>query len=133
MPNNSQTNSRGKTITLWTVQILLRAMFIAAGGAKLASVPAMVELFDHIGFGQWFRYVTGIVEVTGGILLLMPRTAPFGAMLMIPTMACAVCTHLLLIGGNPLPATVLVILSAVILWLRRQQVSGLFGRVTASA
>jgi putative oxidoreductase len=133
MPSNSKTKSRGKTITLWTLQILLGAAFIGAGSAKLAGVPMMVELFHHIGFGQWFRYVTGTVEVTGGILLLTPRTAPFGAMLMIPTMICAAATDFFLIGDNPLPAAVLVILNGVILWLRRLQVKELVGRVAASA
>jgi hypothetical protein len=133
MPSTAPTYSRRKTIILWILQILVGGLFIAAGGMKLASVPMMVEIFDHIGFGQWFRYVTGTVELAGGVLLLMPRTAPFGAMLMIATMACAVCTHLLLIGGSPVPAATLLILSSVILWLRRQQISGLLGRVTASA
>ncbi len=132
MPSTSPTYSRGKTITLWALQILVGVLFIAAGGMKLAGVPMMVEIFDHIGFGQWFRYVTGIVELAGGILLLMPRTAPFGAAMMIATMACAVCTHLLLIGGSPVPAALLLVLSAAILWLRRQQVSVLIGRATAS-
>ena len=31
----------------------------------------MVEMFDKIGLGQWFRYLTGGLEVTGAILLLV--------------------------------------------------------------
>jgi len=26
----------------------------------------MVTLFNQVGVGQWFRYVTGIIELTGG-------------------------------------------------------------------
>jgi putative oxidoreductase len=88
----------------------------------------MVEIFDHIGFGQWFRYVTGSVEIIGGLLLLAPRTAMVGAALLLVTMVCAILTHLVLIGGNPAPAFVLVILNAAILWLRRAQIAQLIGR-----
>ena len=31
-----------------------------------------VRTFDAIGLGQWFRYATGIVEVAGGLLFLVP-------------------------------------------------------------
>lgn len=34
-------------------------------GSKLAGAPAMVGLFDTIGIGQWFRYLTGSLEVSG--------------------------------------------------------------------
>ncbi|CAB3707045.1 hypothetical protein LMG24238_03957 [Paraburkholderia sediminicola] len=125
MKTTSQTRSRGKTITLWTLQILVAAAFIGAGSAKLASAPMMVQIFDHIGVGQWFRYVTGIVEVVGGIMVLIPRSAPFGGVLLATTMACAICVHLLRIGGNPAPAFVLLVLSAAIVWLRRDQLASL--------
>lgn len=33
----------------------------------------MVELFNEIGLGQWFRYLTGGLEVVGAVALLIPR------------------------------------------------------------
>ncbi|WP_434113239.1 DoxX family protein [Paraburkholderia caffeinilytica] len=133
MKTTSQTRSRGKTITLWTLQILVAAAFIGAGSAKLASAPMMVQIFDHIGVGQWFRYVTGIVEVAGGIMVLLPRTAPFGGVLLAVTMACAICVHLLRIGGNPAPAFVLLVLSAAIAWLRRDQLASLLSSARSTS
>ena len=62
----------------------LALMFLVAGGSKLAGVPAMVTLFDALGAGQWFRYVTGIIEVVSGLALLTPAVAVFGALLLIP-------------------------------------------------
>ena len=41
------------------------------GFFKLSGDPRMVGLFDAIGVGQWFRYVTGSLEVLGAILLLI--------------------------------------------------------------
>ncbi|REM31572.1 DoxX family protein, partial [Mycobacterium tuberculosis] len=70
-----------------------------------------VQVFDAIGFGQWFRYLTGLVEVGGALLLLVPATGFLGGLLLAATMVCAVATHLVLIGGNPAPAVVLALLS----------------------
>lgn len=56
---------RMRTYAAWALQILLAAAFLAAGLSKLTDVSAMVELFDAVGLGQWFRYVTGVVEVAG--------------------------------------------------------------------
>jgi putative oxidoreductase len=43
----------------------------------------MVETFDKIGIGQWFRYVTGGIEVASAVLLLSPRLTPVGAALLV--------------------------------------------------
>ena len=115
-------------VILWTLQILVAAAFLAAGGAKLAGVPPLPALFDQIGIGQWFRYVTGVVEITGAVLILVPKAAIFGAALLACTMACAVFTHLAVVGGNPVPAIVLLVLSSLVLWLRRGEVSARLAR-----
>ena len=104
---------------VWTVRILLALAFVAAGLAKLAGVPQMVQVFDAIGFGQWFRYLTGVVEIVGAVLLLVPAAGFFGGLLLAATMVCAVATHLALIGGNPAPAVVLGALAAFVAWRLR--------------
>jgi DoxX-like family len=62
--------ARLKTIGFWALKLVLAALFLFTGGAKLAGLPAMVEVFERVGFGQWFRYLTGILEVGGAALLL---------------------------------------------------------------
>jgi putative oxidoreductase len=109
---------RNLNIALWVLQAVLAAAFVAAGGSKLAGVPQMVALFDQIGVGQWFRYVTGLVEVLGAVALLVPRTTAYAAALLAFTMACAVVTHLAVIGGSPVPALVLSALSAFVAYRR---------------
>jgi hypothetical protein len=104
---------------VWGVRIVLALAFGAAGAAKLAGLPQMVQVFDAIGAGQWFRYLTGLVEVGGAVLLLVPATGFLGGLLLAATMACAVATHLVLIGGNPAPAVVLALLSAFVAWRLR--------------
>jgi len=95
-------------------------MFLFAGSLKLAGAPMMVALFHAIGIGQWFRYLTGSIEVVSAILLLVPSLAFLGALLLVPTMVGAVLTHLFIVGGNPGPATVLLAAAAAIAWTRRR-------------
>ena len=113
---------------LWLTQIALAGMLILAGGLKLAGVPVMVALFDAIGIGQWFRYVTGSIEVVSAVALLVPAWAPFGALLLIPTMVGAVVTHLFIVGGSPVAATVLLIGALAIAWVRRDQLASVWSR-----
>jgi putative oxidoreductase len=101
---------------VWGVRILLALAFGAAGTAKLVGVQQLVELFSAIGFGQWFRYLTGAVEVVGALLMLIPAAGLIGGLLLTATCVGAVATHLLLIGGSPVPATVLGVFSAFIAW-----------------
>jgi len=109
-------STTAKNRTVWGIRILLALAFTAAGTAKLAGVPQMVANFEAIGFGQWFRYVTGAVELLGIVLILLPRTAFFGGLWLGGTMVGAVATHLFLIGGSAIPAMVLGVLCAIVVY-----------------
>jgi uncharacterized membrane protein YphA (DoxX/SURF4 family) len=111
--------SKGLNITLWVLQVLVALAFLASGGSKLAGAQQMVEVFEKVGIGQWFRYVTGLLEVGAGIGLLIPSVTFYGAAVLVCVMVGAVITHLAIIGGNPAPAVVLLVLSGVIAYFRR--------------
>ena len=87
-----QSSRPSRRIGAWTLQGIIAAAFLAAGFAKLAGVPFMVDLFEQIGLGQWFRVATGIVEVTGAVALLVPGLASIGALWLGFTMVCAVAS-----------------------------------------
>lgn len=87
--------SKGKLIAVWVATVLPAALFLFTGGNKLAAQPPFPDGFvHHYGFPLWFMYVTGAVEVVGALLLLIPRTAVFGSLLLVGTMIGAVLTHL---------------------------------------
>ena len=116
LPANSR---KGRLITLWTLSGLVAVAFIGAGGTKLAGVPAMVEMFAKVGLGQWFRYVTGLLEVAGAIGLLIPRYAFYAAVLLGIVMVGAVIAEVAVIGDSPVPPAVLLVLSGIIAYLRK--------------
>jgi putative oxidoreductase len=113
---------RWKSVSLWVVRGLLALAFASAGGAKLYGVPMLVEEFQHIGLGQWFRYFTGTLELLGALLILVPSLAAFGAVLLICVMIGATITHLFVIGGSPVPALVLLALNAVVAYAKRDRI-----------
>lgn len=115
-------------IVLWVLQIAAAAMFLFAGVPKLLGAPQAVDAFETIGFGQWFRYLTGGLEVLCALLLLIPRLAGVGALLLMFVMLGAVGTHLFLVGGSPVPAIVLLLVMALIAWARRDRTLRLLGR-----
>jgi len=83
-----------RRVGVWILQIVVALAFLAAGAAKLAAAPFMVQLFAQVGLGQWFRLVTGVVEVVGAGALLHPRLASVGGLWLGITMFFAVLTHL---------------------------------------
>jgi putative oxidoreductase len=110
---------------VWVLQVLLALAFMGAGGAKLAGVPAMVQMFDAIGLGQWARYTTGAIELLAALLLMLPAACGLGALLAACTMVGAVLTHMTLIGGSPLPALVLLVIASAVAWHRRDRLNPL--------
>ena len=119
--------STGKTmnIVLWLLQIAAAGMFLMVGFLKLSGNAQLVGLFEAIGLGQWFRYLTGTLEVAGAFLLLIPRTSGLGALMLAGVMIGAVMTHLFIVGGSPLMAVILLVVTGVVAWGRRQRTMNL--------
>ncbi|WP_115559392.1 DoxX family protein [Xanthomonas dyei] len=115
----------------WTLRVFAAVAFFAAGAAKLAGVPMMVEVFDHIGLGQWFRIVTGAIEIIGAIALLLPATFALSGALLAAMMLVATGVHLFVIGGSPVPAIFLMAVTATIAWLHRARIAAVL-RATRS-
>lgn len=110
--------SKALNVFIWTLQILAAAAFLPAGALKLAGVEPMVDMFDRIGFGQWFRLFTGAVEVISAILLLIPAATVIGSALLAMTMLGAIATHLFILGGSAVPAVILLVMVSTVAWLR---------------
>jgi uncharacterized membrane protein YphA (DoxX/SURF4 family) len=125
----SRAPGKALTVALWIFQVGLALMFFMAGGGKLAGSAMHVALFDAIGIGQWFRYVTGLLEVTGGALLLVPRASGAGAALLVAVMLGAITTHLFILHNSPAMPLVLLAGLAFVAWGRRGQVAAIARRL----
>ena len=70
-------------VLLWIITVLLALQFAAAGASKFSSQGGWVQMFTHWGFPGWFRVAIGVAEVAAAVLLLVPRTARYGAVVVV--------------------------------------------------
>ncbi|OYX80355.1 MAG: DoxX family protein [Bradyrhizobium sp. 35-63-5] len=119
--------SRVKSIALWAVKGLLALAFLSAGLAKFYGFPMLVEEFEKIGLGEGFRYITATLEIAGALTILQPTASVFGAMLLCCIMLGAIISHIFIIGGSPIPAVVLLLLSAVVAFAESGRLRALIG------
>jgi uncharacterized membrane protein YphA (DoxX/SURF4 family) len=113
------TASKGSVIVIWVLRVLVGLAFLAIGAAKLAGAWYTVQFFAAIGWGQWFRYLTGLLDVAGAMLVFVPRWTCYGAALLSCTVGSAVIITLTLLHNNPAVPLALALLSATLAWLTR--------------
>lgn len=108
-------------ILAWILTVFLAVVFLFAGGVKLLGSPAMIQEFDHIGIGQWFRYFTGVWEVLGAIGILIPKYRFWAALELAVVMVGATFTNIAILHVPPLArlTALLLVLALVLAWLRR--------------
>jgi uncharacterized membrane protein YphA (DoxX/SURF4 family) len=87
------TAERSKLIGVWFATIALVGVFFFSGASKLAGRSPMADRFTYWGYPEWFLPVVGAAEVLGSVLLLIPRAAFLGSILLGAVMAGAVYTH----------------------------------------
>ena len=115
-------------IALWAVQVLLALAFVGSSSGKLLGKAEAVTLFETIGIGQWFRYVTGILELGAAVLIVIPMTRVAGAAPLVGIMTGAIVTHLLVLHNAPTAALVLLVLAGFVIWGRRGDVTPVIGK-----
>lgn len=114
----SDTTARTGLILLELTELTLAAIFFLVGGAKLIGRPDMIRLFHDIGIGQWFRYVTGTIEVTGALLLVIPFLSGAAAIGLGAVMIVASLVELFVLHRPPLAALACLSAHTLIAWRR---------------
>ena len=78
---SSQTTGRARLITTWILRVLLGVIFLGIGIEKLTGTMGTIPFFDAIGWGQWFRYASGVLDTAGALLVFAPRWTSLGALI----------------------------------------------------
>ncbi|HEV7706544.1 MAG TPA: DoxX family protein [Gemmatimonadaceae bacterium] len=113
---------------LRVAELGLGLLFVCAGTVKLAGVPFMVDLFASLGFGQWLRYVTALVELSGGVLLLTGRLEYLAALALAVIMVGATVASIVVFDRSPIPPLLTFILLLVLAWKRHPSDAGESGQ-----
>src|SRR5271165_4136144 len=91
-------HSRTFIIASWALRliaaiILLQTLFFKFTGAKES-----IYIFTTLGMEPWGRIGSGVVELIASILLLLPQTVAFGAILSLGVIGGAIFFHLTTLG-----------------------------------
>jgi uncharacterized membrane protein YphA (DoxX/SURF4 family) len=109
----------------WAVRGGIALAFVLFGADKFPSNPdsQWVKLFQQIGVGQWFRYFTGVVEILGAVLVLIPWTATAGLAILTCTMAGAFLILVFVVGrpADSIFSGALFIGLSTFWWSRRER------------
>jgi len=99
-------------------ELLLAGIFFLVGGAKLIGRPEMVALFRDIGAGQWLRYLTGTLEVSGATLLIMPLLSAMSAVILGSVMIVATLIEFFVLHRPPVAALACLSAHTFVAWAR---------------
>ncbi|MFI7610800.1 DoxX family protein [Nonomuraea terrae] len=97
--------------------------------AKFTNAEPSASTFAAIGLGDWFRHLTGALEVAGAAGLLVPPLAGVAGLALAVLMVCATLTELFVSGGAVVMPLSLLVLCAVIAWGRRAATARLRTRI----
>jgi len=127
-PSTGSRTARARKVTVLVIKVALAAQFIAGGAGKLLGSEQMVTMFDDIGAGQWLRLLVGLLEIAGGIGLLVPRLSGLAATGLIALMTGAVVTNVFVLGTPPVMPLIFGVLAGVVAAGRRTQLAALVRR-----
>ena len=118
-----------KVVGTWVPALLLVLIFSRQGWSKFFDDSGWAIAFRHWGYPDWFRVTIGVTELTAVVLLLLGRTAAFGALLVIIVMLGGMATHVIFDGGRHMTSELVpLLLSSIVLAVRRRQLTALLAR-----
>ena len=130
MNNMLHQTSRALTLTSWALQLLAAAILLQTLFFKFTAAEESVYIFSTLGIEPVGRIGSGIAELVAAILLLVPATVPFGALLTLGVMSGAIVSHLTVLGievkgdGGLLFALALTVFisAAIVLMIHRAEI-----------
>lgn len=131
-------NNNFATTGLWILRILAATILLQTLFFKFTAAPESVYIFSRIGMEPWGRIGIGVMELIASILILVPATTLFGAMLGVGLMAGAIFFHVTKLGisvqndGGQLFIYALIVLvsSVAIIVIRRGELTELIQSTT---
>lgn len=124
-----------KTILYWALRLIPAIILLQTLYFKFSAAPESVYIFTTLGIEPYGRIGSGIAELIAGILLVIPATSVYGAVLALGIMGGAIMSHLTKLGISVMDdggylfglAIVVALCSAVIVWLEKDKLLTLAG------
>lgn len=128
--------------TSWILRGIVAVILLQTLFFKFTAAKESVYIFSTLGMEPWGRIGTGTAELIASILLLLPQTVVFGAIMSLGVISGAIYFHLTKLGIT-LPAVddhgelfalavTVFVCSAVVLMMHREELPVL-NRITLAA
>ena len=69
-----------RLVAAWALGLYLARMYVEMGWVKFDPNGFWTTAFERWGYPTWLRWVVGIIETLGGLMLLIPWLATYGAL-----------------------------------------------------
>lgn len=87
-----------KNLALWALRLVAAVIMLQTLYFKFSGAEESIYIFSTIGMEPWGRIGTGVLELLASILLLVPATTAFGALLGVGLMSGAIFFHITTLG-----------------------------------
>lgn len=122
----------------WILRIVVAVILLQTLFFKFTGAPESIYIFETVGAEPWGRWGSGLVELAASILLLIPRTRVYGALVALGVITGALASHLTVLGievqgdGGLLFALAVVVFvaSAALLAIHRDELPVVGSRAT---
>jgi len=116
----------------WLLRLVAAVIMLQTLYFKFSAAPESVYIFSTVGMEPWGRIFVGVLELIASILILIPRTTAYGALVGIGVMTGAVFMHLTRLGivvqndsGKLFVMAVVVLMTCLVLvYWHRSSISG---------
>jgi uncharacterized membrane protein YphA (DoxX/SURF4 family) len=85
-------------IAYWILRLIAAAIMLQTLFFKFSAAPESVYIFSTLGIEPWGRIGTGVLELLASILILIPATTAYGALLGAGLMSGAILSHVTKLG-----------------------------------
>ena len=127
-----------KKITNWIIRLVPVIIMLQTLYFKFSAAPESVYIFSKIGMEPYGRIGIGVLELIASILILIPRTTSYGAVLGLGLMLGAIKFHVTELGidvqndGGKLfyLAVIVAVFCLILIVSHRKQLFSLFFSAT---
>ena len=131
-------HSKAFVIASWTLRGIAAAILLQTLFFKFTAAKESVYIFSTLGMEPWGRIGSGVAELIASVLLLLPQTVVFGAILSLGVISGAIFFHLTRLGielpavddhGELFALAVVVLLCSLAVLIMHRQELPLLGRI----
>lgn len=108
--------------TAIALRIIIAIVFLLAGSGKFQTDSTMASNFKKWDLGLTIMFIVGVFEISGAILLLVPKIVIYGCYLLIAVMLGAIVIHILNFEelGFPYLNIALIVVLLLIVYFKNQ-------------